>query len=101
MAPAKEEQHVTTPTKLTIFSPPTPPTTGRATRSSKKRTPEQVEAIPYEGKKVSPFDGWARTKVNAGLTPVAGEKGKKREVEAMGKADSARGSKRIKSNSVT
>lgn len=97
-----EEEHVTTPVKQIIFSPATPPTTGHVTRSSTKRAPEPVEAIPYKGKKVSPFDAWARTK--AGSSPASaggGGKGKKREADTMEKADLSRGSKKIKGNGVT
>lgn len=91
-----EEQQVTTPVKQTIFSPATPPTTVHATRSSTKKVPEAVEAIPYKGKKVSPFDGWARTK--AGTSIAIGGKGKKREAEAMEKAEVMEGHKKIKGN---
>ena len=85
-----DTQPVTTPVKQTTFSTTTPPTTGHATRSSTKkaaldssplRAPEPVEAGLYDrrGKKVSPFDGWARTKATSGN----GGKGKKREAQAM------------------
>lgn len=79
-----DTQPVTTPVKQTTFSTTTPPTTGHATRSSTKRAAldssplAAPEPVPYDrrGKKVSPFDGWARTKATSG-------KGKKREAEAM------------------
>ena len=43
--------------------------------------------MPYDrrGKKVSPFDGWARTKATSGH----GGKGKKREAEAMERSEGA------------
>ena len=106
----EQQQHVTTPVKHRVFSPPTPPTTGHATRSSTKQAPpEPVEAIPYKGKKVSPFDGWTRKKAGTGGgTPSSaggGEKGRKREGEALEKADfiagGGGGSKKIKGNGVT
>lgn len=57
--------------------------------------------MPYKGKKVSPFDGWARTKAGSGTAAVGGGKGKKREAEAMEKTEVARGSKKIKGAGVT
>lgn len=95
------EDHVTTPVKQTVFSPATPPTTGHATRSSTKRAPEPVDTIPYKGKKVSPFDGWARTKAGSGTATGAGGNGKKREAEPVEKTEFARSSKKVKCNGVT
>lgn len=82
---AEEEEQVTTPVKQTIFSPATPPTTGHATRSAKKnKTPEHVDHVPFpRGTKVSPFDGWARTKTSSSGSGGRGGKGRKREAEAM------------------
>lgn len=107
MTDPEDDEQVTTPVKASIFSPTTPPTTGHATRAATKKAaldspsdpPEQVETVPYErrGKKVSPFDGWARTK--SGTSGVGG-KGKKREGEAMEKAEGVAGSKKIRSNGV-
>ena len=100
-----EEQQVTAPVKQTVFSPHTPPTTGHATRSSTKNTAldssplepqEPVDVALYErrAKKVSPFDGWARTKAGA----AAGGKGKKREADLMDQSDGALGHKKAKGN---
>lgn len=91
----REEEQVTTPVKQTVFSPATPPTTVHATRSSTKKAPEAVDPIPYQGKKASPFNGWARTKAGTS-TSAAGGKGKKRDAEAMGKLEVAGGHKKIK-----
>lgn len=106
MADPEDDKQVTTPVKTSIFSPTTPPTTGHATRAATKKAaldspsdpPEPVEAVRYErrGKKVSPFDGWARTK--AGTSGVG--KGKKREGEAMEKTEGVAGSKKVRSNGV-
>ena len=82
-----DTQPVTTPIKQTSFSTTTPPTTGHATRSSTKKAALDSsplgapEPAPYDrrGKKVSPFDGWARTKATSGH----GGKGKKREAESV------------------
>ena len=103
-----EEQEPITPVKSTVFSPATPPTTGHATRQATKKTAldrsfptspaEPVEAVPYalKGKKVSPFDGWARTKAGTGGVG----KGKKREGEALEKGEGTLGSKKVRGNSV-
>ena len=102
MSDPEEEQHVTTPRKQTVFSPATPPTTGHATRQATKRTPEElVKPIPYKGKKVSPFDGWARTKAGSANGTAGGGKGRKREAEAMEKADGARGNKKVRGAAAT
>lgn len=102
-----DETQITTPVKASIFSPTTPPTTGHATRAATKKAalespsnpPEPVEAAPYErrGKKVSPFDGWARTKV--GTSGVRGRE-KKREGEALEKTGGAAGSKKVSGSGV-
>ena len=99
MTDPEDEKQITTPVKASIFSPTTPPTTGHATRAATKKAaldppsnpPEPVEAIPYErrGKKASPFDGWARTKA-----------GKKREGEAIEKAEGVTGNKKVRGNGV-
>ena len=104
MTDLEDEKQVITPVKASFFSPPTPPTTGHATRAATKKAtldspsdpPEPVEAIRYglHGKKVSPFDGWARTK--AGKGEVVGGKGKKREGEAMEKTEGVAGSKKLR-----
>ena len=102
-----EEQQVTTPVKQTIFSPHTTPTTGHATRSSTKKAAldssplepqEPVDVVPYErrAKKVSPFDGWARTKAGA----AASGKGKKREADLTDQSDGALRHKKAKGNKV-
>jgi len=95
-----EEEQVTTPVKQIVFSPATPPTTIHATRSSTKKAPEAVEALPYKGKRVSPFDGWARTKASTS-TSAAGGKRRKRDAEAMGSLEFAGGHKKIKGNGAT
>ena len=107
MTDPENEKEIVTPVKASIFSPPTPPTTGHATRAAMKKSafdlpsgpPEPVEAVPYErrGKKVSPFDGWARTKAG---TSGPGGKGKKREGEAMEKTGGVAGSKKVRGNGV-
>ena len=105
MTDPEDKTAVTTPVKASIFSPPTPPTTGHATRAATKKTtfdlpldpPEPVEAVSYErrGKKVSPFDRWARTKAG---TSGGGSKGKKREAEGMEKTEGVAGSKKVRGN---
>ncbi len=107
MADPADEKQVTTPVKTSVFSPTTPPTTGHATRAATKKAaldspsdpPEPVESVRYErrGKRVSPFDGWARTKAG---TSGAGGKGRKREGDAMEKTDGVAGSKKVRSNGV-
>ena len=107
MTDPEDNISVTTPVKASIFSPPTPPTTGHATRATTKKTafdlpldpPEPVEAVSYErrGKKVSPFDGWARTKAG---TSGGGGKGKKREAEGMEKTEGVAGSKKVRGNGI-
>lgn len=105
MTDPEDEKQVTTPVKASIFSPTTPPTTGHATRAATKKAaldspsapPEPIEAVPYDrrGKKISPFDGWARTKAG---TSGFGGKGRKREGEAMEKTQGAAGSKKVRAN---
>lgn len=107
MTDPEDEEQITTPVKASVFSPTTPPTTGHATRAATKKAaveslsdlPEPVEAVPYErrGKKVSPFDRWARTK--AGTSGV-GVGGKKRDGEAMVKTEGVAGSKKVRGNGV-
>lgn len=107
MTDPEDKTAVTTPVKVSIFSPPTPPTTGHATRAITKKTafdlrldpPEPVEAVSYErrGKKVSPFDGWARTKAG---TSGGGGKGKKREAEGMETTDGVARSKKVRGNGI-
>ena len=98
-----EEAQPTTPVKPTSFSPATPPTTDHATRAYTKKAklehlplepPELVEAMPSRprGKKVSPFDGWLRTKSGSGGVV----KGKKRVAEALEQGEVAGGGKRAK-----
>ena len=104
MTDPEDEKQIITPVKASVFSPPTPPTTGHATRAATKKAaldspsdpPEPIEAILYErhGKKVSPFDGWVRTKPG---TSGAGGKGKKRTSEALEKTEET-GSKKVKGN---
>lgn len=96
-----EEELLLTPVKP-IFTPASPPTTGRVTRASKKKEiggdsdrfasgpggmPNQVRV--KKGGRLSPFDGWERTKPGLG-------KSKKREGEELAKE--AKGSKRVKGN---
>lgn len=107
MTDPEDQKQVTTPVKASVFSPTTPPTTGHATRAATKKAaldspsdpPEPMETVQYErrGKKVSPFDGWARTKSG---TSAVGGKGKKREGEAMEKIEGVAGSKKVRSNGV-
>lgn len=92
----QEPQKVRTPVKES-FVPSTPPDTARATRSAKKKPvvapigadssspgPETTPPPERRGKKVSPFDGWARTKAGVSVTAAAlPSKGKKRGAEAM------------------
>lgn len=98
-------EEVTTPIRPTTFAPTTPPATGHATRASTKKATlessplepsEPVEAMQYgpKGKKVSPFDGWARTKGGMG----GAGKGKKRVAESMVKGEGMGESKRAKGN---
>ena len=87
----------TTPTgdALTPSSPPT----ARATRarvrsaalSSSPLAHAEPEDILHRGKKVSPFDGWPRTKPGTG----AAGKSKKRQGEEMGPSEAA-GRKRVR-----
>lgn len=98
-----EQQQVTTPVKQTTFSTTTPPATGHATRSFTRKAaldssplgpPEPVEPIPHarKGKKVSPFDGWARTKPSS----ANGGKGKKRDAEHMERHEESVGHKKAR-----
>ena len=108
MTDREDETDVKTPVKASIFSPPTPPTTGHATRAAMRKAAydlpsdplEPVEAVSYErrGKKISPFDGWARTKAG---TSGSGGKGKKRGAEVMEKAEGVTGSKKVRGNGVS
>lgn len=103
MTDPEDEKQVTTPVKASLFC--TPPTTGHATRAATKKAaldspsdcPEPLEAVPYErrGKKLSPFDGWARTKPGTG---GGVGRGKKREGEAMDKTEGVAGSKKARAN---
>ena len=105
MSEVEHGSQITTPLKASTFSPTTPPTTGHTTRAATKKAvfespndpPEPVEAIPSErpGKKISPFDGWARTKAS---TSRGGSKGKKRDGEAMEKTGGSVGCKKVKGN---
>lgn len=85
-----------TPVKATFrgLAPDTPPDTGHATRSATKKaakdglsspaiSPVKLDFNkPLKGKKVSPFDGWARTKPG-----IAAAKGTKRGAEAVENGD--------------
>lgn len=95
-------EEIVTPVKKS-FAPATPPTTGHATRSSTKKARDAtlspldrgvdgIEVPTGKRKKVSPFDGWARTKAGMG----GGGKGRKREGEAMERSEGA-GGKRVRS----
>ena len=107
MTDTEDDKEIATPVNALVFSPPTPPTTGHATRAAMKKAvsdsppdlPDPVEAVPYErrGKKLSPFDGWARTKAG---TSGGGGKGKKREAETMEKTEGVAGSKKVRGNGV-
>ncbi|KAL9119877.1 MAG: hypothetical protein Q9187_003568 [Circinaria calcarea] len=96
-----EEEPLLTPVKPN-FTPASPPTTGRVTRASKKKeiaeNADRLASGPVgmpnqfrtkKGGRLSPFDGWERTKPGLG-------KGKKREGEAL--AREGEGSKRVKGN---
>ena len=73
-APDIEEEVLVTPVKTSFTRLVTPPTTGYATRAAMKKAldssspigPEPVElsgpSLDKLGKKLSPFDGWQRTK---------------------------------------
>ncbi|KAL6718931.1 hypothetical protein ACLMJK_003166 [Lecanora helva] len=99
MSGHNDEEEVTTPRKQVGFSPATPPTTVHATRqATRKAADENVEAVPYKGngKRVSPFDGWARSKSAAASS--GSSKSKKREAgEALEKGEGGDGdSKKMK-----
>ncbi|KAG8525935.1 uncharacterized protein KY384_000697 [Bacidia gigantensis] len=96
-----QKKAVTTPVKKS-FQTVTPPTTVHRTRSTKNPGEYATTSPPDQDmddasqempkrKKVSPFDGWARTKPGAGDM-----RGKKREGEAMEKTDGD-GGKRVRS----
>ncbi|KAK4691288.1 hypothetical protein P7C71_g5675, partial [Lecanoromycetidae sp. Uapishka_2] len=98
-----DHEEVSTPIRPTAHLPSTPPATGHATRASTKKLtfdsspldpPEPVESMHYGSrvKKVSPFDGWARTKSG---TSAAG-KGKKRGAESLEHGEEVNESKRVK-----
>lgn len=78
--------------------PASPPATGHVTRAISKKAavdssplaPEPVEFAP-RGKKISPFDGWQRSKAGVG-------KSKKREGEVMERSGGM--GKKAKSNGV-
>ena len=87
-----EEEAIKTPVKR-LFEPATPPETTHKTRSASKKArtngnssplvPDAVDAFEMEPdvpKKISPFDGWRRTKAGS---ESSGGKGKKREGEAI------------------
>lgn len=94
-----EEEPLLTPVKP-VFAPVSPPTTGRVTRASKKKeTAQDINQFASgpvgmpnlfgvkKGGRLSPFDGWERTKPGFG-------KGKKREGGVLEK--DGEGSKRVK-----
>lgn len=104
-----------TPVKATFSGlvPDTPPDTGHATRSATKKAAKDglsAPAIspvkldfnkPLRGKRVSPFDGWARTKPG---TTVG--KGTKRSADAVEEMDNDElleemSSKRVKANTAS
>jgi len=98
LAADTEEEPLTTPVKH-VFTPFSPPTSGRATRgsASKHVPPEPVEFLPAgtrKAKKTSPFDSWQRSKAGAGAGPVG--KGKKREGDVIERNGSTDG-KRVRS----
>ena len=81
-----DPKRIVTPVKKS-FGPATPPTTGHATRSTtqkleaEKSSPDNDMAddsviLPYPRKKISPFDGWSRTKPG-----TSAHRGKKRDAE--------------------
>lgn len=87
----RHHDSIVTPVKKS-FEPATPPTTGHATRSTTQKQRDDVVSSPGQDmpeagngvhtrkQKVSPFDGWARTKVGMGVI-----KSKKRDAETMEK----------------
>ena len=98
MAADTEEEPLTTPVKK-VFTPFSPPTSGRATRGTATQCvpPEPVEYLPphtKKAKKTSPFDSWQRSKAGVGAGPVT--KGKKREGEDIERSDGSVG-KRVRS----
>ncbi|KAL9126559.1 MAG: hypothetical protein Q9217_004403 [Psora testacea] len=104
-----EDHHVAQPEKVVTpvkksFTPATPPMTGHATRSTTKKARDAtmsplgieeagIELPAEKRKKVSPFDGWARTK--AGVE--AGGKRRKREADEMERQEGLTGGKRARS----
>ncbi|KAL9632608.1 MAG: hypothetical protein Q9164_005215 [Protoblastenia rupestris] len=104
-----EDHHMTQPEEVVTpvkksFTPATPPTTGHATRSSTKKLRDATlspldmeegdkELPAEERKKVSPFDGWSRTKAGVG----SGVKGRKRAGERAERQEGLVGGKRVKS----
>ena len=91
----EEEDLSTTPVHDRFSIPATPPTTGHATRAATRKAelsfsspvePEPVEArepAPRRArKKLSPFDGWQRTKASSTAVP---SKGRKREGDLLEK----------------
>lgn len=109
LAPETEDEPLVTPVKASFVSPATPPATGHATRSATKRAnlqsssppvPETADTAKFlehqQIKKLSPFDGWQRTKATA--PGYASGKGRKRVGEPLD-LDGG-GSKRMKGNEV-
>ena len=102
-----EPEEVTTPVRPTIISPSTPPATGHVTRATTKKNNSGSSPLDSSGsveesyhktgvKKISPFDGWARTK--RGTNEVG--KSKKRAAEVMNMDGDDGGSKRLRGNRV-
>ena len=100
-----QPEEIVTPVKKS-FAPATPPTTGHATRSTTKKAREAtlspsdmddgtMEMPVDKRKKISPFDGWARTKAGAN-----GGKGRKREGEPMEKGEGY-GGKKVRNGAAT
>lgn len=96
-----EEEPLTTPVN-NVFTPFSPPTSGRATRGSAAKTvpPEPVEYHPSDtrkAKKTSPFDSWQRSKTGAGAGLIG--KGKKREGDMIERNGGTDG-KRVRSGAI-
>lgn len=106
LEPESEEEVIKTPVKPAPSIPATPPTTGHATRAATRKA-ELLTSSPMEpeiaevpepvlrrrGKKLSPFDGWQRTKASFATNS---SKGKKREGDVLEKDVGVGDTKRIR-----
>lgn len=100
--PSSDPTHLaapSTPTKVADSqTPATPPTTGRALRSTAKKAPADADQVSISAvekgmakkpKRASPFDSWMRVKAGASKVAAEPSKSRKRGSDAVEEGNAA------------